>query len=384
MPESKQPIFQADEDFAIQVDEGVRRAVIKDFLADYHKLKEAEESKDADNATDESASGLYYEADGTIHLKEKTGEDIKINTTIELGSSGKGKLLISCEEGIANTVLELADDVNHLPHTKTGVVVHYLVEGLARDFGIAFDRPPVSLGGMRRSGGGGRNTLSAPSKKEKNALLAKLDLQYYQDDISNGLITIDQAFEKIQDAYKQKQWYEAQGFYLSPNKTEGVLVYDWKSAITNAYAEVESIDNPTKIYTRNKIEVVIPNLWDEYFSNSIENTTKKKCRDLYKSALFPFVIDDASRLGVINDIWDDNPEGSSSGGFKGDMELKSILDILRFINYDHNGDVMGVHLVKNKNPGMMKPRWILVDALDGGKQTLYLYGRNGEQMTLKS
>ena len=62
--------------------------------------------------------------------------------------SGKGKLLVLCEEGIANMVRELADDDgNHLPSSKTGVVVHYVIQGIARDFGITFNRQPVSLGG---------------------------------------------------------------------------------------------------------------------------------------------------------------------------------------------------------------------------------------------
>ena len=38
-------------------------------------------------------AGLYWEEDGTAHLQEKSGDDTIVDTTVELGVSGKGKLL---------------------------------------------------------------------------------------------------------------------------------------------------------------------------------------------------------------------------------------------------------------------------------------------------
>ena len=356
--------FDPDEEFVSLVEQK-KRTTIEGFMGQYHKLKE-EGDKD-----ENEEYGLFYEDNGSIHLKDKSGSDTEINTTIELGASGKGKLLISCEEGIANTVLELAGDENHLPETKTGVVVYYLIEGLARDFGIAFDRQPVSLGGNRRKNSNSKG-ITGPSKKEKNELLAKLDLQYYQDDISSGIITMEQAFSKIAQAYKAKEYYESQGFFLSPNKTEGVSTYDWKSSIVSTYDEVDNI-NPLPLYTKNKLEVVIPNLWEEFFENNHIKATKKNCSHLLKSALSTFVINISILKNALNDTGIAQAQG-----------LKTEADILEFLDHKEKGDVMGIHLIKNKTPGMMKPRWVAIDVFDGDGQVLYLYGQQGEKLTLRS
>ena len=102
-------------------------------------------------------TGLYWEADGGVRYEDEEGNEAPINVTVELGASGKGKLLTICEEGIANVVQELADDEdNHLPNAKTGVVVHYVLQGIARDFKITFDGEPTSLSKGR--GGSTRKT----------------------------------------------------------------------------------------------------------------------------------------------------------------------------------------------------------------------------------
>tara|TARA_S200002703_G_C3801440_1_gene247760 strand:+ start:4402 stop:5511 length:1110 start_codon:yes stop_codon:yes gene_type:complete len=360
--------FNPDEEFVSLVEQK-KMTTIEGFMDNYHKLKE-----EADEDENEEY-GLFYEDNGSIHLKDKSGSDTEINTTIELGSSGKGKLLISCEEGIANTVVELAGDENHLPETKTGVVLYYLVEGLARDFGIAFDRQPVSLGGNRRKNTNSKG-ITGPSKKEKNEILAKLDLQYYQDDISSGIITMEEAFNKIAEAYKMKEYYESQGFYLSPNKTEGVSTYDWKSAISsnfhaNDVSVAEGFD-PVKLYTKNKLEVVIPNLWEEFFKDDFIKATKKNCSHLLKSALRTFVINISVVKGALNDTGIAQAQG-----------LKKEADILDFLDHKEKGDIMGIHLIKNKTAGMMKPRWVAIDVLNGGDHVLYLYGPQEEKLTLR-
>ena len=139
MPQTKTGVdFTPDGDFEKSVNAGPTKKHIDDlppakegFIAEYQQLRDEGKELKVGHA------GLYWEEDGTAHLTEKTGKDELVETTIDLGLSGKGKLLVLCEEGIANMVREPADDDdNHLPSSKTGVVVHYVIQGIARDFGI--------------------------------------------------------------------------------------------------------------------------------------------------------------------------------------------------------------------------------------------------------
>ena len=133
MPQTKTGVdFTPDGDFEKSVNAGPTKKHIDDlppakegFIAEYQQLRDEGKELKVGHA------GLYWEEDGTAHLTDKAGNDELVETTIDLGLSGKGKLLVLCEEGIANMVRELADDDgNHLPSSKTGVVVHYVIRVL--------------------------------------------------------------------------------------------------------------------------------------------------------------------------------------------------------------------------------------------------------------
>ena len=380
--------FTPDEQFDASVQEGKRVSTIKDFFKNYEKEKQ--EHLQVGHA------GLYWNEEGEAHLEDKDGSDTLINATLELGTSGKGKLLVLCEDGIANAVRELADDDdNHLPSTKTGIVVHYVTEGIARDFGITFDRQPVSLGGGRGKGGSKSDREAGVirlSKQEKNDILDKLDMSYYQADISSGKITMQDAFSMIEENLKKKMEWESKGYYLSPNKTEGVLLYDWRRAVTSSWGNKCPHKEPDRIYGRNKVEVVIPDLFDNFYADNHRLANKKNTQHLLKSPLFSTVLNDAARFGIKNfglasqltglyasgTSTDRKPEkvtnaGDLRGGMSQSDEITSQQDILDLIEFDKKGTVMGVHLAKLKTAGNMKPRYVVVDVLDDGKQVLYLY-----------
>lgn len=380
--------FTPDEQFDASVQEGKRVSTIKDFFKNYEKEKQEQ--------LQVGHAGLYWNEEGEAHLEDKDGTDTLVNATLELGASGKGKLLVVCEDGIANAVRELADDdYNHLPSTKTGIVVHYVTEGIARDFGITFDRQPVSLGGGRGKGGS-KNDREAGvirlSKQEKNDILDKLDMSYYQPDIASGKITIQDAFSMIEENLKKKMEWESQGYYLSPNKTEGVLLYDWKQVVNSSWGDKCPNKDGAWLYGREKVEVVIPNVFDNYYADNHGKANKKNVQHLLKSSLATTVLNDAAMFGVKNiglatrltgltkggDDTDRRPEsvtnaGDSRGGMSQVDEITSQKDILDFIGFDKKGTVMGVHLAKLKKAGMMKPRYVVVDVLDGKEQILYLY-----------
>ena len=357
--------FTPDEQFDASVQEGKRVSTIKDFFKNYEKEKQEQ--------LQVGHAGLYWNEEGEAHLEDKDGTDTLLNATLELGASGKGKLLVLCEEGIANAVRELADDdYNHLPSTKTGIVVHYVTEGIARDFGITFDRQPVSLGGGRGKGGS-KNDREAGvirlSKQEKNDILDKLDMSYYQSDIASGKITIQDAFSLIEENLKKKMEWESQGYYLSPNKTEGVLLYDWKKVVNSLWGDKSPYKDGTWLYGREKVEIVIPNLFENYYADNHGKANKKNVQHLLKSSLAVTVFEDAKKFGVANLI---KVRGKKEY-FEYDGNISSEKDILDAIGFDKEGTVMGVHLAKLKKPGMMKPRYVVVDVLDGKEQILYLY-----------
>lgn len=399
-PSGKSVDFTPDEDFSSAVESGKKLySTDHPFLKDLKRVQvEIDESTEEGRArkrqlereVGKAIVGLYWDDDGTAHLTDKKGDEELIETTMELGESGKGQLLVVCETGIANYVRELADDDdNHLPSSKTGVVIHYVTEGIARDFGVTFDREPVSLGGNRGRGASksGRDAGKIVlSKADKNKLLDKLDMSNYQDDIANGTITIEDAMKSIQEALQQKMEYEALGYYLSPNKTEGVLLYDWKSLVTKTYEDKPSIANPLQVYSRNKVEVLIPNVVENYFAENHAKANKKNASHLMKSDLAICCIDDAARFGLKGWIDEKYVQVVTS-----DMDVESNDDILDLLkdkygkNYTiDNESVVGIHIAKINQPGAMKPRHVVVDAVEDGRQVLYLFDGSGGVLTMKS
>ena len=399
-PSGKSVDFTPDEDFSSAVESGKKLySTDHPFLKDLKRVQvEIDESTEEGRArkrqlereVGKAIVGLYWDDDGTAHLTDKKGDEELIETTMELGVSGKGQLLVVCETGIANYVRELADDDdNHLPPSKTGVVIHYVTEGIARDFGVTFDKQPVSLGGNRGRGASksGRDAGKiALSKAEKNLLLEKLNISYYQDDISSGTITMEEAFKKVQEALEDKMKYEEMGYFLSPNKTEGVLLYDWKSLVTKTYEDKPSIANPLQVYSRNKVEVLIPNVVENYFTENHAKANKKNASHLMKSDLAICCIDDAARFGLKGWISEKYVQVVTS-----DMDIESNDDILDLLkdkygkNYTiDNESVVGIHIAKINQPGAMKPRHVVVDAVEDGRQVLYLFDGSGGVLTMKS
>ena len=360
--------------------------------------KSREEIDYSDERWKVGSGGLYWQPDDEevpAKLVEKDGSETIVATSIDIGVMGKGNnLSLSVEQGIAAYVKELADEDNHLPSTKVGVMMHYLSEGIARDFGITWTTAPASLGGGTGRGGRSKEGRAlgqrVMSKKDKNKLLAKLDMSYYQEDITAGRITLEDAFAQIAVAFQQKKEIEDLGYYLSPNKTDGVLHYNWRNIIDKSYEDVSTV-NGCALYVYHKLEVLLPNVFENYFNNNREHANKKNCAELLKSTLKGFVIEDACNYRIGNfkpnagsvTIKVDGEEKTVETGGPKNYELNSEDEILKHVGHKVKGEVKGIHLVKMKQSGMMKPRWICVDECINGKQTLSLYD-NDSKMTFQS
>jgi len=363
---------------------------------EYKRLKKEEQDSIDWSKAKVGSAGLYWEPDEegetetTAKLVEKDGSETIITTSIDIGIMKKGNnLSMSVEQGIADYVKELADEeTNHLPNTKVGVMMYYLSEGIARDFGTTWSKAPASLGGGNGRGGGSKEGRAAGkrvmSKKEKNELLAKLDMAYYMDDIQVGNITMEDAFAQIKAAMDKKVEVEKLGYYLSPNKTEGVLMYDWKGIVDETYMDVENTNHmsASAFYVKNKFEVTIPNLFDTYFADDFKGSNKKLTTEVSKSPLMMSAVMEMAKYNVKG--MTNSGYSKEKGSYKPDENkvITSNEDILRLVGHKKKGEVVGIHLVKNKLMGFMKPRWVCVDEVVKGKQHISLYGPNGETSNL--
>ena len=58
------------------------------------------------------------------------------------------------------------------------------------------------------------------TREQKNELLSKTQMSFYEKDITTGKMTIEQAMFALKDAYERKVNFEEMGYLLPPKKTE--------------------------------------------------------------------------------------------------------------------------------------------------------------------
>lgn len=164
-----------------------------------------------------------------------TAVEVEPLSVIPLDSEVKGSIILSVEQNIKSVLEALAkkeeigmgcsistDEYEHLPNSITGCLIHYLVRGLKEDFNIEFDPKPVSTkqrGGdiTRRKAEGKKRLLT---KLQKNELLDRTKMSFYENQIASGAITLDAAMEQIKAAFQEKQQFEGLGLVLPEKKTE--------------------------------------------------------------------------------------------------------------------------------------------------------------------
>lgn len=154
---------------------------------------------------------------------------------LPISSDTKSTILLNVEGAVKDLAAALAkkQEVSgvefdeaitaYLPNSLTGVLVYYFCKGIKEDFGIEFAEKPVSL---KQRGGGSQFDKKVAGKKrlltreQKNELLAKTQMSYYEKDINAGMMTLEQAMFALKDAYERKANFEEMGYMLPPKKTE--------------------------------------------------------------------------------------------------------------------------------------------------------------------
>lgn len=164
-------------------------------------------------------------------------EEVKLSSTevinqMPIDSGVKTTILISVEENIKKLVSALANkepigwntscDVetyNHLPNSITGVIVYYLIKGIKEELGLEFENEPKCLSynksALEKKKAGKKRLLT---KEQKNELLSKTQISFYDIKISNGEMSIEDAMEEIKNAYNQIKAFEEMGYILPPQK----------------------------------------------------------------------------------------------------------------------------------------------------------------------
>ena len=176
-----------------------------------------------------------------------------------------GKVLLSVEGNVKHFVKDnLAKEDNHLPDTEVGVWVHYLTEGIKRDFGRTWEGLPVSIRPKQsRDEKKAEKGKFVISKQRKNEIMAQLNWTYWEPKVSSGSMTMEEAISKFQEVAEEKKRLEGLGISLSTKKTEGIGFFDCERAVVESYnGEWKALE----IYGKSKIKLLVPNIIENIFA----------------------------------------------------------------------------------------------------------------------
>jgi hypothetical protein len=164
-------------------------------------------------STEEVATTKYQ-----VALKGDTKAPMLLN--VEVGIKEVASALAK-KEKIAGIDID-AEAYAHLPNSLTGVLMHLVVAGLKAELDIAFDETPKS---MKQRGNNAMDKKVAGKKRlltreEKNEILEKTQMSFYEPSMSVGTITIEDAMASIREAFNKKKEFEDMGYMLPAGKTK--------------------------------------------------------------------------------------------------------------------------------------------------------------------
>lgn len=161
-------------------------------------------------------------------LEEAKNATAEVVQQLPIDSESKTTILVSVEDNIKKLLYKLAkkekldwgiesnpEDYKHLPNSITGVICYYITKGIKEELGYEFEKAPKSLtynlSKQDRKIAGKKRLLS---REQKNELIAKTQMSYYEDKINSGEMTIESAMYAIKDAYERVQNFKQIGYIL--------------------------------------------------------------------------------------------------------------------------------------------------------------------------
>lgn len=182
--------------------------------------------------TTTTTSAVGFEEMGSA--MEAAKEDAAAKHIIEISKDNKGTIIMNVEDRVKKVVSSLArkekiDGIDidaekfaGLPNSQTGVVMYFLVKGLKSEFDIGFSQPPTSLAVRGKMGAYNKKIEGKKrllTRDQKNEIIEKMQMSYYEKDMAAGKITMDDAMESIKDAFNTKKGFEEMGYMLPTAKT---------------------------------------------------------------------------------------------------------------------------------------------------------------------
>ena len=310
-------------------------------------------------------AGLYHDdEDENTPAPVNTSDDDNdgVIEDIPLLERTGGNTVINSEKGVKAFVKTLSKDKdNHLPNTETGVWVYYLTQGIRRDYKRTWEEAPKSIAERipvtKKSREKAKRIMT---KAQKNELLKQMEMKYYEDKIATGEITLEDAFASMKEAFNKKKDIEEAGYFLSPNKTDAVQLFDWKGIVNNAHEDQLA----WRLYSSNKLSIIIPNILENYYND--EHKPQKlinemmKCRMLLATC---YKDDRTDSLG--GNTVEMSVEGVDTD-IKNDKMLWKLVaalapNLTKEISKTHT--IVGYHLVQRRTSGDMKPRYLAIDTI---------------------
>lgn len=178
-------------------------------------------------------SAVGFEEMGSAMEAAKEGAVAPMHI-VELKKDDKSTILMNVENGVKKVISSIAKnekiegvDIDAekfagIPNSQTGVVMYFLTKGLEAEFGIGFSQPPTSMA-MRGKMGAYNKKIEGKkrllTRDQKNEIIEKMQMSYYEKDLAEGKITMEDAMESIKDAFNTKKGFEEMGYMLPPAKT---------------------------------------------------------------------------------------------------------------------------------------------------------------------
>lgn len=107
-----------------------------------------------------------------------------------------------------------------LPTSITGVILYYLIDGLERDYNIHFENKPKSIKTRFKALSGIKGRKRFYSLEQKNDLWNRTKISFYDDEISNNVLTLPDVLDKIRVAYEEIKNLEKIGLILPEKKND--------------------------------------------------------------------------------------------------------------------------------------------------------------------
>ena len=182
--------------------------------------------------------------------------DVDGSKQVIVDKDEEATIIIKCEGAVKDVISYLAKNNNQYGNTLTSVITQMIVDNLSEKDNITFDTKLKALCSRARV----RSGEAIPYHLKSQMIKAQEEsaISYWMDDISAGLITVDEAKAKVASANefileKMEQGYNPSDFHRNKKSFGSKWVEgDWIYEISRKLDEEEDVMIDGKEITRKK------------------------------------------------------------------------------------------------------------------------------------